>query len=93
MKVCQGEFFWLNRSQKFLRGREKIFSEDGIVRKEVYVGGLFYIGETLHGGVFGEGREFFIEVEPDLPVLLEKNDPKSNIKTENEQKLFRKWRE
>jgi len=41
-------------------GRED-FSEDRIVRKEFYKEeGVFYVGRTFQGGVFNEGKNFFV---------------------------------
>ena len=42
--------------------------------------GAFYLGGTFHRGVSCEGREFFIECEPDLLVLFGKRSEIKQIK-------------
>ena len=42
------------------------------MRKIFYRGSVFYVGGTSQGGVYLEGREFFMEGEPDLLAFFEK---------------------
>jgi hypothetical protein len=35
-------------------------------------GEVFYVGENFYGEVYREGRELFINGEPDLPAIFEK---------------------
>jgi len=47
-----------------------IFSEDGI-NQGGFQGGSVK-GGTFHGGVYREGRKLFMEGQPDLPALFER---------------------
>ena len=70
----------VNRPQDILRW-EREFSARMKLSGGNFAGGVFYMEGIFQGGVFREGRGFFMRSESYLPVFYLKNDNKLNNKT------------